>query len=389
MMKKEEKVRKMKTGYYLVSVLRAVLKSETPAKIPKDITEEALFQMAKRHNVDFIAYEGLKDFLKEDSEIYARWKQKSMKCAMQGVVQLAERDRLYKRFAQAGIRILPLKGCLLKEMYPRQEFRQMSDLDILIDEENAVKAKALMEEEGYKLHGNFGHTNHDAYEKKPWCSVELHTQLLHKHAKNADKYKDIWKRAYEKAAGSGIWYLTWDDFYIYMLEHFAKHLYSSGSGIRFVMDIYVFLQVKGKELDQKYLKKQLKELELWEFKNLVEQLAKNWFEDGITGAFEETEELLIISGIYGTRQQHYTVKIGKLQEKYRYRWLACVVYVGKDIFLSYERMCLLYPFLKKYAVLLPFCWIHRILRIFVKNGDKIKDLFGFMGKMEKQHKSEQ
>lgn len=388
-MKKEEKARKMKVGYYMVEVLRAVLKNEIPAEIPEGITEEELYQMAKRHNIDFIAYEGLKSFLDEDGKICVRWKQKSLKCAMQGVVQLAERDRLYKRFAEAEIRILPLKGCLLKEMYPRQEFRQMSDLDILIDEENAVKARALMEEDGYELHGNFGHTNHDAYEKKPWCSVELHTQLLHKHAQNADKYKDIWERAYEKQAGSGIWYLTWEDFYIYMLEHFAKHLYSSGSGIRFVMDIHVFLQVKGKELDQKYLKKKLKELELWEFKNLVEQLAKNWFKDGITGASEETEELLIISGIYGTRQQHYKVKIEKLQEKYRYRWLACVVYVGKDIFPSYERMCLLYPFLKKYAVLLPFCWIHRILRIFVKNGDKIKDLFGFMGKMEKQHKSEQ
>ena len=388
-MKKEEKAQKIKTGYYLVDVLRAVLNKETPAPIPEGITEQELCYMAKRHNIDFIAYEGLKAFLQEDGKVHAQWKQRSMQCAMQGVVQLAERDRLYRLFPEARIRILPLKGCLLKEMYPRQEYRQMSDLDILIDGDNALKAKALMEEAGYESEGNFGHTHHDGYVKKPWCHVELHTQMLYKASKNAEKYKDIWERAYEKQTGDGIWYLTWEDFYIFLLEHFAKHLYNGGSGIRFVMDVHVFLQCKGKELDQKYLKKQLKELELWEFKNLVEQIAENWFEKGIKGVFEETEELLITSGIYGTKEQYYEVQIGKLQDKYRCRWLARVAYVGEKVFLSYDRMCLLYPFLKKYAILLPFCWIHRIFRIFVKKGDKIKELFGFMGKMEKQHKSEQ
>lgn len=377
------------TGHYLIDLLRAVLKNEKPGAIPQGITMEDVYQMAKKHSVDCIAYAGLSKILEKDlAELDKKWKNRSMQCAMQGVIQFAERDKLYRLFSEAGIRILPLKGCLLKEIYPYKEFRQMADLDILVDEENALAAKDIMETAGYNPVGHFGYNNHDEYEKKPWCSVEIHRELFPKRVKNADKYKDVWERAYEEKVGSGIYRLTWDDFYICMLEHFAKHLYGSGSGIRSVMDVHVFLKYKGQELDRKYLKKQLKELELWEFKELAEQLAENWFEKGITGAFNEIEELIITSGSYGTKEQFDRVKIDKLCRKYHSKLLARVVFVGQCVFLRYEKMCLLYPFLKKYAVFMPFCWLHRILLTIVKKRHKIKALFSFVSRVYKETASE-
>ena len=389
-MKKEKQIR---TGYYLIEILRNVLKDEKKVtKLPDDITVQGLYYLAKRHSIDCITYFGLSELLENDcGEIGEKWKKRNLQCAMQGIVQLAERDKLYKVFPENGIRILPLKGCLLKEMYPRQEFRQMADLDILIDDEKTMAVKNVMEDAGYESPENIGQTNHDAYEKKPWCSVEMHRELLHETLKNADKYSDIWERAYEEKEGSGIYRLSWDDFYIYMLEHFAKHLYSGGSGIRFVMDVYVFLDfLKNEkyEFDQEYLETQLKALELWEFRKLTEQLAENWFEKGIIGEFKEIEELIIVSGIYGTKEQNYRATIERLRKKYHSYGVARTIYVGEKVFLRYKQMCVLYPVLKKYPILLPLYWAYRIIKTIVKKRSEIKRMFSFMYRVEKAKKAE-
>lgn len=246
-MRKEEKEQYLRTGYYLIELIRAALTDTEPGPMPEGVTPKGLYQMAKKHSVDCIAYSGAVKIPGEGIDDFKeKWNQRSMQCAMQGIVQLAERSKLYKAFSDAGIRILPLKGCLIKEMYPRQEYRQMADLDILIDDKNAAAVKKIMEDLGYESTGEFGTWNHDEYLKKPWCNVEIHRDMLPQKIQNAKKYKDIWERTYEEEPGSGIYKLIWDDFYIYMLEHFAKHFREGGSGIRSIMDIYVFYRIKKK-----------------------------------------------------------------------------------------------------------------------------------------------
>lgn len=382
----EEKELYLRTGYYLVELIRAVLTETTPGPMPARVTAEALYQIAKKHSVDCIAYEGAKkipgDVL---GTIDVKWAKRSTQCAMQGIVQLAERNKLYQTFSKAGIRILPLKGCLIKEMYPRQEFRQMADMDILIDPENAKAAKKLMEEAGYELEGGvLGRWVHDEYVKKPWCSVELHNALLPAHNRNAKAYDDIWERAYEENPGSGIYVLTWDDFYIYILEHFAKHLRKNGSGIRSIMDIYIFNQYKGDQLNQDYLKKQLKKQDLWDFKENVELIAEAWFEKGITGVSKETEDLIILSGAYGTELLHYQQEQKQLNKKYRSKTIVKFIWLWKKVFKNMDFMTYSYPILKKCPFLLPFCWIHRIFKIVFKERSKITKNINIIKRAEKE-----
>ena len=66
-------------------------------------------------------------------------------------------------------------------------------------------------------------------------------------------------------------------FYIYHLAHFAKHFYEMGSGIRSVMDIYVYLRAFGKEMDIRYIERELKTLELYEFGKQMRNLSLFWF----------------------------------------------------------------------------------------------------------------
>lgn len=383
----EKYIKEYQTGSYLIHLIRSVLHETEPKPLPEGISIEKLYKMAKMHNVDYIAYEGVKKFPEISHDEYGKkWQERSVQCAMQGVIQRAERDKLYKVLPKAGVRILPLKGCLIKEMYPRTEYRQMADLDILIDIENAQTTRQVMEAQGYETEV-FDVSNHDGYMKKPWCHVEIHRSLFTEKNKNAAKYENMWEHAFEEPASSGIYYLNWDDFYIYMLEHFAKHFRQSGSGIRSVMDIYVFLKEKGAELHEDYLEKKLKEQNLWEFKEEMEQIAEDWFVKGVIGNHKKAESRILESGAYGTELFEYMHLMKDMEEQCHSKIMARVIYVGKMIFLNYDGMCILYPVLKKVPFLLPFFWIYRIIKVILHKQGKIKAIAQKMYRMEQENRS--
>lgn len=340
----ENNEKEISTGYCLVYILRSVLLGTKLEKIPFDIPVEDLYYMAKKHSVSCMAYQGIKNLPEVENirDYRIKWEKLSMQCALQGSIQLKERDNLCQVFMNEGVKILPLKGCLIKEMYPKQEYRQMADLDILVEEKMSEKVKVILEKCGYETE-EYGETNHDSYVKKPWCHVEIHKKLFSYKMKNASEYEDIWERAYEKKQGSGIYVLTWEDFYIYMLEHFAKHFRRRGSGIRYVMDVYVFLKQKGDELNQGYLEEKLKKLNLWEFKQTMEGIAKNWFDKGIVGKYEKTERIILLSGAYGTEELEYFHKMEGLKEKYGSKYVAYIAYISGRVFMKYDDMCTIYP----------------------------------------------
>lgn len=111
----------------------------------------------------------------------------------QSVVQLQERDELIDIFTRAEIDVLPVKGCWLKELYPDINDRQMSDLDMLVREEDVSRAEVLLLERGYrKDEVGFHHT---VYRQAPYLVLELHTSLLPKIDEHRSYYEDVWNRA--------------------------------------------------------------------------------------------------------------------------------------------------------------------------------------------------
>ena len=375
-MKKEQAYR---TGLYVVELLRAVLEERVPEKKPEDLSMESIYQMAKRHSVETMVYEGAVQIAGSgDGPVMEKWNKRSRLCGRQGSVQRAEGKKLCKELPAHGIRILPLKGCIMKDLYPKPEYRQMCDIDIFIDKENAGKAREVMEELGYVyVHSSGGVDN---YEKKPWVSVELHSFMLPPKYKNSKKYRTIWERAIGKG---GVYQMNWDDYYIYMIEHFAKHFYLGGSGIRSVLDIYIFLQQKQGCLHSKYLKDQMCDRKLEQFQKNMEKLAKNWFVDGNYGAMRDAEEVILLSGAYGTQEQYYRNIEEQIAGKYRIRWLVKLIYPVKRIFVDFHTMSDKYPILKKCPFLLPVMWMHRLGKALVANRDRVRRELKIIGKKDR------
>ena len=103
---------------------------------------------------------------------------------------------------------------------------------------------------------------------------------------------------------------------IVLYKHFAKHFNESGSGIRFVLDIYIFLEAKKKELHPEYLKKKQKELGLEEFCREMEEIAYRWFDGRPEIRDSKYETVILLAGIFGIRQWAYAGQQKKYLEKF-------------------------------------------------------------------------
>ena len=89
----------------------------------------------------------------------------------------ADRAAVLNRLEEAGIWYMPLKGAVLKDLYPRFGMREMADNDILFDAERAGDVRRIMTGLGFSVE-EYDEGNHDAYHKRPVSNFEMHRTLF-------------------------------------------------------------------------------------------------------------------------------------------------------------------------------------------------------------------
>ena len=206
---------------------------------------DALYKQANTHLLTAVVAHALETAgVKEERFVKAK-KHSALKNAQMDM-EMAE---VFAELDAAGIWHMPLKGTILQHMYPVYGMRQMSDHDILFDAKRADDVKSIMEKLGFSVE-HFGTSNHDVYHKEPVSNFEMHRELFAPgpEEKLYEYYQDVQSRmigeGYEK-------HLSPEDFYIYMIAHEYKHYSAGGTGLRSLVDTYVYL--KKEELDLKYI----------------------------------------------------------------------------------------------------------------------------------------
>lgn len=336
---------------YLISLLRSLLKNQTPPELPEGCDFGRVFALAQRHSVAGMAYyaaEALK--APPSGEISAQWRLTRDKAIVKDITQQTELEAIGGAFTAAGVHFLPLKGSIIKRLYPQSDMRTMSDIDLLIDEENAKKARDIMEKLGYSCE-RFGYDVHDVYYKPPVMNVEVHRELFGEEGQEfRGVFSDPWRLC---VRGEGMCCRFSDSaFFAYVLAHAIKHLEESGTGIRTIMDLWVCLN-SGMNID---LEESLRLLEgsgkSGAARRLTE-LSRVWF-DGAPHT-EETRSLeryILGSGTYGTINN---VTANQIRKSGR------AGYLFRLIFPTFTHMKQHYPVLKKAPVLLPACWLARLV----------------------------
>ena len=344
-------------GRYLVSLLAAVLGKKQPEEKPEELSFEEIFQMAQAHQVSVMALAAVEQLaIQPEPALLAQWRNTRRMHSEINIAQILELNRLMKVFSSEGIRTVPLKGSVLKFMYPHTEYREMGDLDILIEEEDSEKARNVMEVLGYRTdHFNVNH--HDHYSKGGYLVVELHRMLFVTESDSFPFFKDIWERVLPDEKSAGVYRLSHEDFYLFMNAHFEKHFHGRGSGIRSIMDFAIFLDAFGDSLDWAYIYRELTKLGLSDFHESVKQLAMAWFRGGPIGedASQMERDLLDSGGVYGSRKKYLDNIAYHSQKEGRSE------YILRRLFLSPRHLRAIYPALDRWPILYPVFLLHRLI----------------------------
>ena len=364
-MVQEDKLTKVSRD--VIHVLKSVLHNKTVDELKEEgITYQDVIAFSKFHQIENIVFTGIEKYLEDD--LKTKWKKKITQNIVGSFSQIEEKNVLVSEFTKNEIEFMPLKGFYLKEMYPRLDYRTMSDLDILINPKKAKKAKKMMKKLGYDV-VEYGMNHHDEYLKKPFVAVELHRSLLSLDDPNYSYYKDIFERVKPSESNKYFYKMGIEDFYIFFLLHFYKHYQKGGSGIRTIMDIYILLTSKDEVINHEYLNQELEKLKIKEFKDVMETIAFDWFSDKEAEnneRIEKTKRFILSSGIHGTTK--YLVE-AQIQNQGGDKMKSFF----KRAFPNVSRMKAMYPILDKIIILLPFCYIHRILRVMIKHRGKFNE----------------
>ncbi len=356
---------------FMLKLIASVVSGNNLPKAHEDVNWERIFAISSLHNVEnLVAYAVCRKEYQIPENIEALFLKKMYERVAIDHNQSIEIKRIMESFENENISYMPLKGILLKQLYPSTDMRFMSDADILIKSEEYEKIYDLMINSGYEFVCESDHEYN--FIKKPFSHIELHKHLIPSY--NEDMYEyfgDGWKLAKKISDNSSRYELGIEDNFIFIFAHFAKHYRDTGCGIKPLIDIWLYMK-KYSNMDTEYVITQLKELNLNTFYENVSKLLNFWFEDGESDeTIWQMTQFIIDSTTFGTKKnqvaattiREYAGKDLKKAQKEKYLTL---------LFPPIEKMKINFPFLEKKPVLLPFCWLIRIFTGIIFRRKNIK-----------------
>lgn len=357
---------------YILDLLRLELKGDS-TELKKDIDYMQLYLITQSNSIEAMVYSALNKLNAEiPKEVNVLFDDSYDMSVTVEAIHDYELECMEEAFDNNGVDFVPLKGSVLKYLYPESNLRQRGDIDILLRETDMRKADDIMKKLEYIGDELNDYEHHLGYRKEPFVIVELHKKLMSEKSRSYDYFKNIWDLMNPVSENGHRYEMTKEDFYTYILAHFAKHIKSYGAGIRFVVDIFVIEQKWGEKLDREKLYKSLKKANVFQFYEWVYKL-QNWWFNGIETNDENVKnlsELILKSGTFGNNEIHKINKDAMTisapnEKKYMIKRIL------NGIFPSYIYMRNEYPVLAKKKWLMPIFWIIRGIDL-ISHPQKLK-----------------
>ena len=345
----------------LIYLLSCAVKQEAPD--PKRVAAmdlDALFALASRHMLAATAAPALKAAGVQDRRFAKALEHAILKNSTMDM----EMETLFAELDKGGIWHMPLKGIVLQHLYPLYGMRQMSDHDFLIDATRMTDVRTIMEAQGFQVKSHDA-THHDVYCKEPVSNFQMHRRLFDQieGKKLFSYYEDVQSRlrsdGYEK-------HFSPEDFYLYLIAHEYRHYRCAGTGLRSLLDTYVYLQKE--KLDMAYVTAEAEKLGIAEFEAANRSLALHLFSgEALTAAEREMLDYFLDSGVYGSLTHKAKNKMARHgYGKIRYALHRFLVPVRKKnpFYAAYAGV---YPQFYRHRILLPLLPFYRTFRA-IKSG---------------------
>lgn len=335
---------------------------------------EALFQMADQHLLSAAACAAMeKTGLMADcpAETAKRFGEAKLAAIRKTLLMDAELRKILAELEEKGIWYAPLKGIIVNTVYPQYGTRQFSDNDILFDASRWQEVRELMEGRGYKAE-YVGEGAHDVYSRRPVYNFEMHRKLFPEDGSSSflsvcvAYYGNVRERMIKDADNRWGYHFSDEDFYIYFLAHAYKHYGADGTGLRTLLDVYLYRLARS-GMDAAYISRELEKLGLREFEAVFRSLAEKLFDSIPCPVLTEDEKKMLDwvegSGVYGTGAHRIRTEIYRLQgdggpvtartrARYLFRWF----FPRWDWYKTYA------PFVYRHRWTVPFFWVYRLIR---------------------------
>lgn len=358
-----------KEQIYILYLLRKSLGVQTAtADMPTD--EKTVIDAILKNGILLTVYTALPDTFQ------APIKKMYIAAVMQSVQQKHEGERVLKAISNAGMKCIALKGWELRKLYPHANMRQMADLDVLVTPYKYNRIKAAISPLGY-VGGTEGSWKHDSFRNEV-VHIEMHKRLTDDSDVIQKWEKGLWNRA--TIVDGNIYRMSPEDYYIFHFVHLHKDFMNGSLGLRRIVDTWL---LNRQPVDMSIVKNRLESFGMWTFHERMVKLSKvTMGEDPIDNDNEFLLTHAFRHGIYGSGKSYKagrivsiggSMKIGKLRSK-----IAAV-------FLPYKRMKAQYPILQRCPVLLPWCWLKRILRFLKGNMKRNRKMLDYSNVTEEDY----
>ncbi len=260
-------------------------------------------------------------------------------------------NELSRRFTEANIRHIVLKGSHTRSFYPNTLSRTSADIDWQISPADKNRADALLIADGWTL--KTADNDERCYEKAPRARLELHLTPEGFHASQKQQMQTMFNRA---VAVDGLrCHLTDSDAYVYAVFHLYKHFVLAGAGVRMFLDVYM-MKTRGVS-DCQDVDDALTLLDCAGFAACVHQINEVLFGGADSNADIDTLIRYVFAvGAYGDTAAQLALESLNTTIANHSRFKRILHNYCFDLASMKTR----YPCLKRCALLYPFCAIHRV-----------------------------
>ena len=220
----------------------------------------------------------------------------------------------------------------------------------------------------------YGENNDDDYIKPSLSNFEMHRALFgERHdQKLFDYYRNVKKRLLKDEGNQYGYHFNPEDFYIFMIAHEHKHYSTGGTGLRSLLDTYVFLQKNT--LDTECVEAETAKLGIEYYEQMNRSLAQKLFSkngEKLTAGEEKMLDYIISSGTYGTLEhiiENRLKRTGEGKLKYLKRR---ILGPGRGV-VDQAHFKKTYATFFNHPILLPFLPFYRLFRALRSSPKRIK-----------------
>lgn len=224
------------------------------AEIPAELDWEYFDRLVSQHRIQPLLIRGLRQLGSQCPPELAKYRTQQNRFAMQSMERIQALAAINAAFAQAGIRMITMKGPLLAmELYGDPSMRTSRDLDLMVAQEDLDRAGELLVQMGYELEEHLylatplrrkfysmvENEKHRVYNRGEIC-IELHWQTDYQRQQS---FEELWTRREERPLlGRPIALMGADDRYPALIVHAVEHGFLR---LRWLLDLYELQKKPG------------------------------------------------------------------------------------------------------------------------------------------------